>query len=297
MSSRSRTLVGIGYLILAVACFATLDTTVKLMSASLSLLIMLWFRYAIQAILSTAILWPGRGRKVLFTHRPGLQFMRAVLLLGCSLLAFGSLKFMPVGEFTAIALLAPLSITLVAAWLFKEHVSGLRWLLVLGGFVGTLMIIQPSRDDFQWALLLPLGLVVVNTGFQLMTRELARTEDPMTTHLYTSWIGTGLMTLALPWVWEWPSGATLWALLIFSGVMGALGHFILILAYARAPAPTLTPFMYAQIGFGVLGGWLVFSHVPDHWAALGMALIALCGALGAWLTVREGRIRVDPPEI
>ena len=162
---------------------------------------------------------------------------------------------------------------------------------------GALLVIQPQNAHFDLATLLPLGLVVVNTGFQLLTRELARTEDPMTTHFYTSWMGTALMSLTLPWIWEWPSGGALWAQLIFSGVIGALGHFILILAYARAPAPTLTPFMYSQIGFGVLGGWLVFEHVPDNWAALGMLFIALCGALGAWLTVREGRIQVEPTEI
>jgi drug/metabolite transporter (DMT)-like permease len=54
--------------------------------------------------------------------------------------------------------------------------------------------------------------------------------------------------------------------------------------------------MYAQIGFGVLGGWIVFNHLPDQWTFVGMGLIALCGALGAWLTVRENRIVIQPPE-
>lgn len=65
----------------------------------------------------------------------------------------------------------------------------------------------------------------------------------------------------------------------------------------RAPASTLTPYLYAQIAFAMLGGWLVFSHVPDGWALMGMALIAVCGAAGAWITVRESRVRLEPAEI
>jgi drug/metabolite transporter (DMT)-like permease len=75
--------------------------------------------------------------------------------------------------------------------------------------------------------------------------------------------------------------------LILMGAMATVGHFMLILAYQRAQAATLTPFLYAQIAFSMLGGWLVFQHVPDRWSALGMAMIAICGAAGAWLTVRE----------
>jgi drug/metabolite transporter (DMT)-like permease len=80
------------------------------------------------------------------------------------------------------------------------------------------------------------------------------------------------------------------------GALGAIGHFLLILAYQRAAAATLTPYLYTQIAFAMLGGWLVFSHVPDRWSLLGMAAIAVCGAAGAWLTVRESRVVMEPIE-
>ncbi len=70
----------------------------------------------------------------------------------------------------------------------------------------------------------------------------------------------------------------------------------MILAYQRAPASTLTPYLYAQIAFAMVGGWLVFSHMPDSWALFGMAMIAVCGAAGAWLTVRENRVVLEPAE-
>jgi drug/metabolite transporter (DMT)-like permease len=59
------------------------------------------------------------------------------------------------------------------------------------------------------------------------------------------------------------------------------------LAFERSPAGKLMPYMYMQIGFAMLGGWLVFDHVPDHVSLLGMGLIALCGIAGGFLTAYE----------
>ncbi|WP_090043477.1 DMT family transporter [Limnohabitans sp. 2KL-27] len=293
---RHASLQGIGFAVLATACFATLDTTTRHVSAGLSVMVALWFRYAIQALITTVVVWPGRGRRVLRTEHPRFQLSRGLLLFACSILAFLSLKYMPVGEFTAISLLAPLVITLLAAWMLKEKIRPLRWLLVLGGFIGTMVIIRPGSQHFDWTVILPLMLVGTNSGFQLLTSKMAKTEDPITTHFYTGWIGTVMATLLLPFVWEMPADWTVWLQLLLMGVLASVGHFLLILAYGRTPAATLTPYMYTQIGFAVLGGWLVFNHLPDHWTFVGMGLVALCGALGAWLTVRENRITVMPPE-
>lgn len=289
-------LAGIALAIAAVACFAALDTTTKFISASVPLLMALWFRYAFQAVATTLVVLPLRGLAVLKTAHPKFQCLRGVLLLTSSLFAFASLRYMPVGEFTAIVMISPLAITLLAATVLKEKVSAMRWALVAGGFAGTLVIIRPGGEAFSWASLLPLGLVASNAWFQVLTSKLARTEDPVTMHLYTGWTGTLVAALALPFVWaDLPSG-WLWAALCFMGFMATIGHFMLILAYQRTPAATLTPYLYAQIAFAMLGGWLVFSHVPDGWSLLGMVLIAVCGAAGAWLTVRESRVVVEPVE-
>jgi drug/metabolite transporter (DMT)-like permease len=290
------TLQGIGLVVLALACFATLDTTTRHISTSISLLVALWFRYAIQAVITTVVVWPGRGRRVLLTRHPKFQLARGLLLFACSILAFFSLKYIPVGEFTAIALLAPLVITVFAAWKLKEKIRPLRWSLLVGGFVGTLVIIRPGTHHFDWTVVLPLTLVITNSAFQLLTSQMTKTEDPITMHFYTGWIGTILASLVLPFVWELPADWTVWLQLLIMGVLASIGHFLLILAYGRAPAATLTPYMYAQIAFGVLGGWVVFHHLPDQWTFMGMGLIALCGALGAWLTVHENRVTIEPIE-
>lgn len=288
---------GIGFAVLASACFATLDTTTKHVSASVPLLVALWFRYAFQAAVTTAIVWKGRRRQLFITQHPRFQLARGLLLFVSSLLAFFSLKYMPVGEFTAIVLMAPLVITLLAAWTLKEKVSRMRWVLVIGGFIGTLVIIRPDSQHFDWAVVLPLILVVTNSGFQVLTGRLAKEqEDPITTHVLTGWTGTLLASVMLPFVWQTPPDAISWLQLGLMGLMATVGHFLLILAYGRTPAATLTPYMYAQIGFAMLGGWIVFKHIPDQWTLIGMGLVALCGALGAWLTLRESRLKVELPE-
>ncbi|GAC1599221.1 MAG: DMT family transporter [Ramlibacter sp.] len=287
-------LAGIAMVTLACGCFAVLDTTTKSISASVPLLMALWFRYAFQAIATTVVVLPLRGVAVLRTRHLPFQCLRGVLLLASSLFAFASLKHMPVGEFTAIVMISPLAITVLAATVLKEKVSALRWLLVAGGFAGTLVIIRPGGQAFHWASLLPLGLVASNAWFQVLTSKLARTEDPVSMHLYTGWVGTLVASVALPFVWTPLGSGWLWLALGLMGAAATVGHFVLILAYQRAPAATLTPYLYTQIAFAMVGGWLVFHHVPDGWSLLGMGAIAVCGAAGAWLTVRERRSLAEP---
>ncbi|MDB5874579.1 MAG: putative transporter [Ramlibacter sp.] len=296
MNAAGSSLAGIALVVAAGACFSALDTTTKYISVSVPLLMALWFRYAFQAIATTVTVLPVRGMSALRTLHPKFQVLRGVLLLASSLFAFASLKYMPVGEFTAIVMIAPLAITVLAATVLKEKVSAMRWALVAGGFAGTLVIIRPGGDAFHWASLLPLGLVSTNAWFQVLTSKLARTEDPVTMHLYTGWVGTLIASLALPFAWATLPDWHLWAALCFMGVLATVGHFMLILAYQRAPAATLTPYLYAQIAFAMLGGWLVFSHVPDRWSMVGIVMIAICGAGGAWLTVRESRMALEPVE-
>ena len=167
---------------------------------------------------------------------------------------------------------------------------------MFGGFVGTLIIIRPGGDSFSWSMLLPLALVVLNAWFQILTSRLARTEVPMTMHFYTGWVGLLVASLALPFAWTWLDSWLLWAGLALMGLMATVGHFVMILAYARTPVSTLTPFLYTQIGFAMLGGWLVFSHVPDRLSLMGMAMVAVCGAAGAWLAVRESRVTYQAVE-
>ncbi len=294
--AHNRPLQGIAFLIAAVACFAILDTTVKYVSVVVSVMLAVWFRYMFQALLLSAVMLPLRGRSLLRTAHPRFQVLRGALLLMVSALSFISLSLMPVAEFTAVIMISPLMVTLLAAVFLKEPVSPMRWVLVAGGFVGALVIVRPGGGLLGWATLLPLSMVLAYASFQILTSKMARTEDPMTMHFYTGWTGALLMTAALPLIWQAIPDVQTLLLLCLVGLMGTVGHFLLILAFARAPASTLSPYLYAQIAFAMLGGWLVFDHMPDRPALMGMALIAVCGTTAAWLTARQNRLPVEPPE-
>jgi drug/metabolite transporter (DMT)-like permease len=290
----TRALAGIGLLIAAVACFAVLDTTTKRVTAEVPLLMAVWARNFFQAIFTSALVLPKQGLSVLKTNNLGLQIIRGLLMISVTVLAFASLGAMPVGEFTAIVMTTPLLVTLLAARLLGEHVSPLRVALVVGGFVGTAIIVRPGGGSVSWhswAMLLPLGMVLANTAFQLLTSKMTRTETTMTTQFYTSWVGTILSSIPLFWFWTAIDDPYMWGGLLLMGVAGATGHILMIMSFERSPAATLMPYMYLQIGFAMLGGWIMFDHIPDHWSLIGIGLIAACGTAGGVLTMVESRLR------
>ncbi|PQA84772.1 EamA/RhaT family transporter [Limnohabitans sp. TS-CS-82] len=280
---------GICLLLVAVLCFAALDTTSKRVTTEVPLLMAVWARYFFQALLTTGVVLPIKGLDVFKTKNQRQHITRGVLLVSVTGLAFASLQFMPVGEFTAIVMTVPLLVTLLATRMLGEHVSTQRVILVCAGFIGTLIIVRPGTQVFGWPLLIPLALVIVNAAFQLLTSKMARTEDAMTTQFYTTWVGTAMASVPLYWFWVPVTDTQVLLELVFMGVSGCIGHFLLILAFERSPAGTLMPYMYAQIAFAMLGDWLVFGHVPDHGSLLGIALIALSGIAGGLLTVYEIR--------
>jgi drug/metabolite transporter (DMT)-like permease len=294
--SRASTLAGIGSIVVATACFAMLDTTVKVVGAVIPVLMALWFRYAIQAVLVTLVMLPLKGRALLRTAHPRYQLLRGCLLLAVSVLSFSSVQLMPVGEFTAIVMITPLAVTLLAVLWLGERIEPRRWLLVFGGFAGALMVVRPGGGVVGWASLLPLLMVFIYAWFQILTSRLTRTEDPWTVHFYTGWVGALGASVVLPFAWTTIPDVATFLQLMFIGLMGAIGHFLLILAYARAPASTLTPYLYGQIAFAMLCGWVVFGHVPGSLELAGIALIVGCGASASVWASRERHLPVDPPE-
>jgi drug/metabolite transporter (DMT)-like permease len=281
-----RPALGIVLAITATLCFALLDAVSQFVGGVVSVLMAIWLRFLVQTGMTLALLWPSQGKALLRTQAPGWQLLRGSLMVTSGTLAYLSLRFVPVADFTAILMLVPLAITVLAAPLLRERVSPLTWALVLGGFAGALIVIRPKGSDFQGAMLLPLALVLINALYQIVTSKMVKTEDPGTTHFYTGLTGLALGTLALPWSWAPMASWQLWGLVSLMGVFGSLGHYLMIQAYHRAPASRITPYMYAQIGFATLAGWIAFGYTPDVWTVVGVALIALCGALG--VRVRHG---------
>ena len=295
---------GLGILLVLVmaACFATMDTTIKFVGAAVPVLVVLWARYGVQAVAMGGwlALSSRRGGAGFRSAHPRFQAVRGALLLASSTFGFFGLQYLPVAEFTAITMLTPVMVTLLAATLLHERVSPRRWALVAGGLAGALIVIRPGSGLFGWAVLLPIGGSMAYASFQVLTRKLASLENPFTTHFYTGLTGTLLVAAALlasdidlqP-VLAAAAPSTL-VMLLAIGTLGTLGHLLLVLAFGLAPTATLMPFMYAQIAFAAMASAWAFGHAPDAWAWLGMAVVAVCGAGSAWLNVREAAAAKAP---
>lgn len=284
---RTRQGAGILLIVLACLCFALLDTATKYATTLAPVLMLLWFRYAFQAVVTFALRFPRQGLGLLATPNPRFQTLRGVLLLTTSACAFFGLQYLPVGEFTAMVMLSPLVATALAAWVLKDRVSHRRWLLMAAGLVGVLLVVRPGGQVFSWALLFPVLLVSTYAWFQVLTSRLSGVENPYTTHFYTGLVGALVMSPIVLFSWSTAALLTYWYWFVVIGVLGTFGHLMLIRAYMRASAPVLTPYLYTQIAFATLAGWLAFRHVPDTLAWLGIAVIAASGVGNALLSSHE----------
>ncbi|MEI7536850.1 MAG: DMT family transporter [Comamonadaceae bacterium] len=284
---RSRQGVGIVLIVLAALCFATLDTSIKHATRLAPVLMLLWFRYAFQAVATLALRFPVQKFSLLATANPRFQLLRGVLLLLTSACSFLALQYLPVGEFTAMTMLSPVAATALAAWVMKTRVSHQRWLLLVAGLAGVLLVVRPGGQVFGWALLFPAVHVASYAWFMLLTGRLSGEENPYTTHFYTGLVGTLVMCPVVVFSWETAALAAHWPWFLLIGFLGTFGHLMLIRAFARASAPVLTPYLYTQIGFATISGWIFFDHVPDALAWLGIAVIAGSGVGNALLLSSE----------
>jgi len=273
--------------------FSSMDAATKYLGGFMSVVLVVWSRYTLQAGIMAAVVWRVRGLQGFRTAHPRFQFLRGVLLATISVLAFYSMRQMPLAEFTAIIMLSPVLITACSGWLMKESIGRLRWLLVWSGFLGTVIVIRPGSGLFGWVVLIPLVAMVVSSGYSLITSRLAVLENPYTTQFYSGMVGSvlllPLMMLERAELLAFFASADLGkaGLLVLIGVLGTVGHLLLIMAFSKAGTASLMPFTYAQIGFAALMSWLFFRHAPDFWAWTGMAMIAASGGATAWLNIRR----------
>lgn len=291
ISHAQSTLSGIGLTVAACASFALLDTGAKYAGALLPVLMALWLRYLLQTMITASYGIGKHGAQIFHTEHWRFQGLRALLFClsnGCAMM---SLRYLPLAEFTAIVAMTPLAMTLAAALWLRQPVSVLRWMLVALGFAGTLIIVRPGGEEFAgWALFWPLLQLLVNTAYQIVSSQMAGRERPLTTQLYTSLVALVLASLTLPWVWSTAAMTpALWLSVLAMGLGSSVGHLLILKAYEHAKPAIITPFLYSQILFAALAGWLVYGHIPDQWAVVGMLIITLGGALSAWLAVRETR--------
>jgi RarD protein len=290
----NRSHAGIAYIVLTAGCFATSDATVKHLGASLPVLVLLWSRYLFQTSVMAGLQARRRSwRHLLQSGHPRLQVLRASLLLGNSSCAFFGLQYLPLAEFTALVMMAPLASTLLAALVLGERVSPARWLLVGLGFAGMLVIVRPGGGALGWPALYAIGGALSFAAYQIVTQRLNAVDDLVTTNLLSGSLALLMLCLALlvlpidlqPTLGQ--ATPTQWLLLLLVGVAATSGQAFMVMAIRSAPLSLLGPFGYAQIAFAVLIGWALFQRTPDLPAVLGMVLIAAAGVATVWLNSRE----------
>ncbi len=291
---RPHPLLGVLLIAGATLAFAAMDNSIRLLGRRLPVISIFWARYAFQAVAMGLWLAWRRGRAGFTTGSPRFQALRGLLLTATSALSFYGLQHVPAPEFTAVSMLAPLLVTAGAAAWLGEPVRPAQRALVAVGFLGALLVVRPGSGLFGWAALYPAAFAGVFAAFQLLTRRLAGQEPPATTHFFTGAFGALLLAPFLlasgGEVLAAVSAAPAWALwlALLLGLLGTGGHLLLILAFGVAPAATLMPFSYLQIGFATLIGAALFGTWPDGWSLTGMAVIATSGVVAAWLNARKG---------
>lgn len=282
-------------IIAAVLCFTVLDAVVKYLTQRYPVPLLVWARYGVQALAMALWLLPRMGAGLVRTRRLGLHLVRGAILLFSSLCFFTALRFLPLAEATAINYSTPVLVIVLAVLFLDERMTRPRIALVIAGITGMFLIVRPGSAMFQGAALLALGAAVFYGTFQILTRKLA-SEDSRVLLFYPAIVGTLMMTVALPWYGVAVELSVADALLIVvTGLLGTLGHFLFILAFQRAPASALTPFTYMQLFWATLVGWLAFGNFPDAWTLAGMAVIAGSGLLIALHERRRARGLVREP--
>jgi drug/metabolite transporter (DMT)-like permease len=270
---------GIALMVAAVSTFTCLDTTSKYLAQHYPVPAIVWARYVVHMALMALVLGPRMGAGLLRTTNLRLQLIRGVVLAASSLVFLSALKLMPLAEAAAIAFMTPIIIAVLAGPVLGERVERRTWIALAGGFIGVLLIVRPGGGLFTPAALLPLASAFLMALYQMMTSKLAGRDAALTTLFYPALIGSVLVPLVFPHELMLPSTAWHAALFVLIGVLGGLGHFLLIRAHDYAPSSMLSPFMYAQLLTALVLGWIVFRQLPDAVAFAGMAAIAASGLL------------------
>ncbi len=288
-TARTR-LVAIGLMCGAILCFALLDASAKRLTSEMDALQVVFARYAGSMILVSLLLNPWRQPGILRTKRPGLQALRSLLLLGSTALNFVALTYLQLAETVSIMFATPLLVALVSGPLLGEW-PGPRRLAAIGvGFLGVLVITRPGLGGMHPAALLSVLGCVCYAFYSLATRILAAYDPPETTMFYSGVAGTLAMLPFVPMIWTTPQEPLAWGLMLATGILGSFGHWLLILAHRLAPATVLAPFIYSQVVWMIVLGWLVFGQLPDRWTFIGATIVI---ASGLYLLYRE-RVRAVP---
>jgi drug/metabolite transporter (DMT)-like permease len=267
---------GILLIVASMVVFALLDAAAKYVMQGLPPPVAVFFRYFIAFLLSIAIIMRQGGLTLVATRHPLLQTVRGLLLMFSTIFNFIAMSHLQLAQTAAISFTVPLWVCALSVPLLGEHVGLRRWTAVIIGFLGVLIIMRPGSMSFHWAMFFSLASSFCAANYNIVTRKVGGHDRAETSLFYVGLVGALAAAVPMPWVWQMPQGLQ-WVLLLAMGCFGAGGHFMLIQAHRLAAASALAPFVYTQIVWMILIGYIVFSDVPDHWTLLGAAVVVTSG--------------------
>jgi drug/metabolite transporter (DMT)-like permease len=282
-SARNR-LTGIGLVSLTYLVFSLLDGSAKWLVSVMPVIMVVWLRFATHVLVAGVVLFPLRGLGLVRTQHLRWHVVRALMFVIMTGINFWALQYLQLTVTSSIFFSVPLIIALISASFLGEKLAAGKWIAIVAGFAGVLVIVRPWGAEFHPAMLASVVNALMYAAFMMMTRRLAAYDSPETIQ-YLPAVGAtiGLAPFAFA-AWEWPSGWLEWTVACLMGVLGGLGHYLLALAHRYAPASVIAPFLYQQVIYMALFGYLVFGDVPSAWVWLGAAIVI---ASGLYLFSRE----------
>lgn len=272
------------------------DTVAKHLSDSISPGQITWARFLLQSLFTLPFLLYFQGGRGLLPNRLWPNVLRGALIAASSTLFFTAIKFMPIADALAIFFIEPFMLTILSAVVEKEHVGWRRRVAVAVGFVGVLIVVQPSWNVFGPISLIPALAGTTFAVYALLNRRQTRYDTPLTMQFTAGLSAFFVLTLVLAagWLADVPDiapSAMGWsevAFLLFMGVLGTGGHLLFVYGGKLAPTSLVAPMQYVEIVFAALFGYLVFDDFPSLVKWLGIAIIVGSGAYVFW---RESRLR------
>ncbi|RUM97421.1 DMT family transporter [Pseudaminobacter arsenicus] len=270
--------------------FSCLDTSAKyLVLSGMDTRFISWARFASHTVL-VLILFKSWSNPAMFKVASlPRQLLRGVFLFGSTYFNFEALRTLQLAETTSIYFFAPMVITALAGPLLGEWAGWRRWLAIVVGFVGVLVITRPGASALQIGHIHALTAMVSYCLYVIMTRHMSSTETAESLIFYSALAPALLMLPVAPYTASVPPSALHWALLLALGFFGGFGHWLLIKAYRQATATALAPYPYLQMVWMIGFGYVVFSQFPDGWTLLGAGIIV---ASGLYIVHREHRLRL-----
>lgn len=276
-------------MVLGVTAFAAMDALGKWLVQDYSVFQILALRSTLAAFLLAAAAPFTSGFGLVRSPQLVAHVGRALCGVAAFVFFFTSVRFLPLADAVAVEFGGPFIVTALSVPLLGETVDARRWLAVVVGFIGMVLIVQPTSASFQPAALLVIVASFCYSLLMIMTRWMSRRsegrERTETFLFYTfavqalaGWVGTAGR-------WQ-PMGARAWLFTAGVGLLALAGHFGITVAFKRAPVSVVAPFEYTALVWATIFGFLVFGDFPALGVWLGVAVIV---AAGLYTIYRERR--------